>query len=180
VAQAVAFSVPHATLGEDVAAAVVLHRGASTTEQEIRTLAFERLADYKVSSQIVIVDDVPKGPTGKLQRIGLVERLQQELAVTYVAPPNAFEQALVSFWCEVIGIKRTGINDNFFLAGGDSLMASRVVARVQGASNVDLPLESIFRRPTLAKQADEVRELILQTIETLSDEEASQLLKSMM
>ena len=179
VAQAVAFSVPHATLGEDLAAAVVLHHDATATEREIRVLAFERLADYKVPSQIVFVDDVPKGPTGKLQRIGLAERLQSELTMTYVAPRNAVEQAVASFWCEVIGIERTGINDNFFLTGGDSLMAARVVARIQAAFGVDLPLESIFRKPTVADQADEVRDLILQRIETLSEEEASRLLESM-
>jgi acyl-CoA synthetase (AMP-forming)/AMP-acid ligase II/acyl carrier protein len=180
VAHAVTFSVPHPTLGEDIAAAVVLNRFASASEQEIRALAFEQLADYKVPSQILIVDDLPKGPTGKLLRIGLAETFESRLAAAYVAPRNGVEEAMAGFWCEVIGIERAGINDNFFLVGGDSLMAARVVARIQAAFNVDLPLESIFRRPTVAEQADEVRELILQKIETLSDEEASQLLKSMM
>ncbi len=75
VEQAVAFGLPHEKLGEEVAAAVVLADGASTTEGELRDFAAKHLADFKVPRTIVIVDEIPKGPTGKLQRIGLAERL---------------------------------------------------------------------------------------------------------
>ena len=75
VAQVVTFGVPHAMLGEDVAAAVVLHEGASADERELRSFAAERLADFKVPRKIVFLDEIPKGATGKLQRIGLAERL---------------------------------------------------------------------------------------------------------
>lgn len=75
VAQAVAFAVPHDKLGEEVAAAVVLCEGAEVAEREIRTYASERIADFKVPRTVLIVDEIPKGPTGKLQRIGLAEKL---------------------------------------------------------------------------------------------------------
>ena len=75
VAQAVAFGMPHDKLGEEVAAAVVLQSGGAATEREIRAYASERIADFKVPRKIVIVDEIPKGPTGKLQRIGLAEKL---------------------------------------------------------------------------------------------------------
>ena len=75
VAQVVTFAVPHPKLGEDVAAAVVLADGSDADEQSIRAFVAERLADMKVPRKIVFLDEIPKGATGKLQRIGLAEKL---------------------------------------------------------------------------------------------------------
>jgi len=75
VAQAVAFAAPHRWLGESVAAAVVLQDGSSASEAEIKEFAAERLVASRVPGRIVIVSEIPKGPTGKLQRVGLAEKL---------------------------------------------------------------------------------------------------------
>ncbi len=75
VAQVVTFAVPHAMLGEDVAAAVVLKPGTAITERELRAFAAGRLADMKVPRRILFLDEIPKGATGKLQRIGLAAKL---------------------------------------------------------------------------------------------------------
>ena len=75
VGQAVAFAMPHDRLGEEVAAAVVLHEGASAEEKELRDYCAQHLADFKVPRTIVILQDIPKGATGKVQRIGLAEKL---------------------------------------------------------------------------------------------------------
>ena len=66
---------PHDKLGEEVAAAVVLREGTAPTERELRDFAAGRLADFKVPRKIVFLDEIPKGATGKLQRIGLAEKL---------------------------------------------------------------------------------------------------------
>ncbi len=75
VAQAVTFAIPHDKLGEEVGAAVILKEGASVSEREIREFASERLADFKVPRKVLFLDEIPKGPTGKLQRIGLAAKL---------------------------------------------------------------------------------------------------------
>ena len=75
VSQAVTFAVPHGSLGEDVAAAVVLRDGAAAGQDEIRGFAAARLAAFKVPRQVLLVDEIPKGATGKLQRIGLAAKL---------------------------------------------------------------------------------------------------------
>lgn len=75
IAQAVTFAMPHDRLGEEVAAAVVLREGKSATEGDIRGFAAARLADFKVPRRVVILDEIPKGATGKLQRIGLAAKL---------------------------------------------------------------------------------------------------------
>jgi acyl-CoA synthetase (AMP-forming)/AMP-acid ligase II len=73
--QVVAFAMPHPKLGEEVAAAVVLREGHVATEREIRDFAASRMADFKVPRRVIILDEIPKGATGKLQRIGLAEKL---------------------------------------------------------------------------------------------------------
>ncbi|EAU42521.1 AMP-forming acyl-CoA synthetase/ligase [Fulvimarina pelagi HTCC2506] len=75
VAQVVTFALPHEKLGEEVAAAVVLKEGETADERAIRDFAAERLAPFKVPRKVVILDEIPKGATGKLQRIGLAEKL---------------------------------------------------------------------------------------------------------
>jgi len=75
VAQAVTFGVAHGKLGEDVAAGVVLEPGATVTERELRDYLADTLAAFKVPRSIVFLDELPKGATGKLQRIGLADRL---------------------------------------------------------------------------------------------------------
>ncbi len=75
VAQVVTFAMPHAKLGEEVAAAVVLRDGAEADERALRDFAATRLAGFKVPRKVVFLDEIPKGATGKLQRIGLAEKL---------------------------------------------------------------------------------------------------------
>lgn len=75
IAQVVTFGIPHGKLGEEVGAAVVLREGQSVTEEDIRRFAKTRLADFKVPKTVLILDEIPKGATGKLQRIGLAQKL---------------------------------------------------------------------------------------------------------
>lgn len=75
VAQVVTFALPHPKLGEEVAAAVVLKEGEQATEADIRAFAAERLAAFKVPRRIVLLAEIPKGATGKMQRIGLADKL---------------------------------------------------------------------------------------------------------
>ena len=75
VAQVVCFGMPHPKLGEEVAAAVVLREGQAATERELQAFVSQRAADYKVPKKILILDEIPKGATGKLQRIGLAQKL---------------------------------------------------------------------------------------------------------
>jgi acyl-CoA synthetase (AMP-forming)/AMP-acid ligase II len=75
VAQAMAFALPHDKLGEEVAAAVVLREGQSAEEKELREFVARRLADFKVPKRVLLLAEIPKGATGKPQRIGMAQRL---------------------------------------------------------------------------------------------------------
>ena len=75
VQQVVTFAMPHGMLGEDVAAVVVLHEDQEVAPGQLRSFASDRIASYKVPRKILVVDEIPKGPTGKLRRIGLAQEL---------------------------------------------------------------------------------------------------------
>ena len=158
VAQAVAFAVPHPSLGEDVAAAVVLTAGSALLPALLREFLFGRLADFKVPSEILILSEIPQGPTGKIQRIGLAERLRENRQQAFVAPRDFVEGILAQAWAEVLEVARIGIHDNFFALGGDSLNATRVAARVVALLPVELPTTALFRQPTVAELAARIRQ----------------------
>ena len=182
VAQAVAFALPHPTLGEDVAAAVVLKQENSTDPRAIREFLFERLTDFKIPSQVVIVPAIPKGPTGKLQRIGLADKLGEFLQPAPAAPRNEIEHTVAKIFAEVLKIDGFGIDDNFFALGGDSLSATQVMVRVFAVFGIDLSNVAVFRKPTVAELAGELAGLIGSAeeipagLEHLSDAEIEQLL----
>jgi acyl-CoA synthetase (AMP-forming)/AMP-acid ligase II len=75
ISQVVVFSVPHNKLGEDVAAAIVLRDGQKISANEIRLYLSKKLAAFKIPNQIIFLDEIPTGSTGKLKRIGLAEKL---------------------------------------------------------------------------------------------------------
>jgi oxalate---CoA ligase len=75
VAQVVTFSMPHDMLGEEVAAAVVLRDGLAVTESDLRDFASRHLAAFKVPRKIIFLDEIPKGATGKVQRVGMAQKL---------------------------------------------------------------------------------------------------------
>jgi amino acid adenylation domain-containing protein len=164
VMQAATFAVPHPTLGEGIAAAVVLQESA--TEAEIRRFVAERLAHFKVPQQFVFVDEIPTGATGKIQRIGLAQSFglreqgleQGDLKPDFAAPRTPVEAKLAKAFAGALGTARVGIHDNFFQLGGDSLMAAQVIARLQRELGIELPLELIFERPTVAEVAEFVGE----------------------
>jgi acyl-CoA synthetase (AMP-forming)/AMP-acid ligase II len=162
VAEAVTFAVPHATLGEDVAAAVVLRPNADATAKDIRQFAAGRLADFKVPRQVLIVAQLPKGSTGKVQRIGLAEKLGLGSAAsrTFAAPRTPLETILAGIWADVLRVEQVGIHDDFFALGGDSLLAAHVLTSIHDAVHLDVGVVSLFDAPTVAEMAEYLETLI--------------------
>jgi acyl-CoA synthetase (AMP-forming)/AMP-acid ligase II len=199
VAQAAAFPVPHPTLGEDIAAAVVLLEPAIVTGKELRSFAATRLSDFKVPNRILVVDAIPKGPTGKLERSKLAEQfrsidadhatLGMHTEVADEAPRTPLERFLAYTWATLLGVDNVGIHDNFFELGGNSLLAVQVVSRIRTTFWVDLPLRTLFEAPTVAEVATAIADRfaqspereeqtrILSELEDLSETEAVRLLR---
>jgi acyl-CoA synthetase (AMP-forming)/AMP-acid ligase II len=164
VAEAVTFAVPHATLGEDVASAIVLRPDAVATPKDIRQFATGRIADFKVPRQVVIVGQIPKGPTGKVQRIGLAAKLGLAAGTAlprgFVAPRTPLEKALAEHWAEILQVEQIGIHDDFFASGGDSLLATLVLVHVYEVTKVEFDVSRFFEAPTVAEVAHHLERLL--------------------
>ena len=150
---AVTFPVAHASLGEDVVTAVVLHDGGSISGRALREFGTEHLPPFKVPSTIVTVKDLPVSATGKIRRDELAALLADSLHSPYVAPADPHETLIASTIAEVLGIAQVGSADNFFGIGGDSLRAGQVLARIAVLTGVELDVMSLFRAPTVAELA---------------------------
>jgi amino acid adenylation domain-containing protein len=151
VADAVVFALPDPRLGEDVAALIVRRPGSTVSEWQIREFAESRLAAFKTPRAVFFREEIPKGPTGKVQRIGLAERLGISLtasasaeAPVYVAPGNPVEEELAADWRDLLRCARVGVLDRFLDSGGDSLLAARLVSRMRDRYGIDVPLARFF------------------------------------
>jgi acyl-CoA synthetase (AMP-forming)/AMP-acid ligase II/thioesterase domain-containing protein len=164
VAEAAAFAIPHLTLGEDVAAAVVLREGASISEPDLRRFAAANLVAFKVPHRIVFVDHIPRGSTGKPQR-AMLESLYRDLPA-HTAPPatplTAMESTLTEIWSRILRVPKIGRNDDFFDLGGDSLSVALMLTEVQTALGVEETAQfdhiDFFDQPTIATLARSLTE----------------------
>jgi len=161
VEQAVTFPVPNEILGEEVAIAVVLRPQFAVTADELREFVSQKLADFKVPRQILIVSEIPKGAFGKIQRHRLakqldvqpLDQLPRKIEVPYAPPRTPEESMLVDIWGRVLGQKVVGIHDDFFRLGGDSVLATQVISQVRNVMQIELSPTSLFATPTVAELA---------------------------
>jgi acyl-CoA synthetase (AMP-forming)/AMP-acid ligase II len=165
VAEAVTFAVPHATLGEDVASAIVLRPGAAATPKDIRQFALGRIAAFKVPRQVLIVGEIPKGPTGKVRRVEMAAKLGLARPAgtpqTFVAPRTHIENTLAGRWAEILQVEQVGIHDDFFALGGDSLLATRALIDIHAITGVEVEISRFFEAPTVAEMAHHIETLVV-------------------
>ncbi|MCX6653693.1 MAG: AMP-binding protein, partial [Candidatus Bathyarchaeota archaeon] len=161
VSQAVTFPMPDDRLGEEVAAAVVVRENSKVTEWEIQRYVSTRLSSFKVPRRLFFVDEIPKGPTGKIQRKTMAQRLANELTIKgpsqyseYVAPTTDMERTLVEIWSKVLKIKKISIRDDYFDLGGDSLRAEEIVTLISTRLGIrKIPIVIFIHAPTIEKMA---------------------------
>ena len=162
VIEAAAFAVPHPTLGEDVAAAVVLRKAASVRESELRRHARGQLAAFKVPARIIEVDRLPRGSLGKVDRVELAKMAEQQGPARFEPPQRGEEAELARIFTETLDAPIVGRQDSFFDLGGDSLRGVRVLASVEETFGVAVTLDLLFDHPTLAAFAAEIGTLVRQ------------------
>ncbi|MCO5101795.1 MAG: AMP-binding protein [Burkholderiaceae bacterium] len=187
VREAAAFGMPHPSLGEDLVAVVVAEPGPPLDVQALRTELLARLARHKVPSSIVVVDSLPRGASGKIQRSKLAAVFGALSEAGSSSPQTPAEAAVAAIVESVLGADTIGRGDNFFLSGGDSLSAARVAARCATAFGLArAPAANLlFAYPTVEALAAELLRLrqeqamdeeMLAQLEQLSDEELARLL----
>ncbi len=131
------------------------------TAGELRVLLQDRLPTYMVPAVFMWLDVLPLLPNGKLDRRTLPEPDWANPARDrpFVAPRTSHEERVAAIWAQVLGIEAIGVNDRFLELGGNSLLATRVMARLWSSLEVRLPQRSLFENPSLGEFAARVAEV---------------------
>jgi amino acid adenylation domain-containing protein/non-ribosomal peptide synthase protein (TIGR01720 family) len=127
---------------------------------ELRRFASDQLPAFMVPSVFVVVEALPVGPTGKVDRKALPvpDAVRPDLEAAFVAPRSEIESVLARIWAEVLGVDRVGVEDNFFELGGDSILASRALARIRHEFRTKAPIRMLFEHPTVGSLANRLIE----------------------
>jgi acyl-CoA synthetase (AMP-forming)/AMP-acid ligase II len=157
VAEAAVYPVPDSTLGEDVGAVVVARPGVTLSRTELASFLGERLAYFKVPRRVRVVEAIPKGPTGKVQRVKLHEALGPDTSASagrpvFREPRTVLERTIAELWQEVLPsapATRIGLDDDFFDLGGDSLKAASIVNEIHRRWRKTVYVSAIFDAPTI-------------------------------
>jgi len=159
---------------------------------EMRQYLKHKLPEYMIPAALVLLDELPLTPSGKVDCRALPAPDQNglQLANIYQPPRTPTEQTLVAVWGKVLRLEKVGIYDNFFDLGGHSLLATQVMSRIRSAFSIDLPLRRMFESPTVAEiafiitesQAQPVSEAalvrMLSEVQVTTEEEAEKSLQN--
>jgi iturin family lipopeptide synthetase A len=146
------------------------------TEEELRRFLRQRLPQFMVPAAILMLEEMPRTPNGKVDRHALPVPERTRAAEEWVAPRTPVERMLADIWAEVLDVERVGAHDSFFELGGHSLKATQATARVQNRFRVELTLRQLFDARTLADLAAVITHEMAATSEP---EEVAQLLNEL-
>ncbi|MFE2031675.1 amino acid adenylation domain-containing protein [Streptomyces scopuliridis] len=141
---------------------------AGFDEAGLRRTLGDALPDYMVPAAFVALERLPLTTNGKLDRRALPAPEYGSRA-SYVAPRTPTEEAVAEIWAEVLGLERTGIEEDFFSLGGNSVLSLRVIARVRTVFDINPSARVMFDFPTIAQLAGKIEELIIEDIENGGD-----------
>ena len=146
--------------GEPSLIAYVVPDGEPADPEDLRRFLGESLPAYMVPATIVTLERLPLTPNGKIDRKALpAPELPSSREDQYTEPRDATEAAVASVFCEVLGVDRAGAHDDFFGLGGQSLLAARLVSRLDARFEIELPLRALFEAPTVAGLAAHIEAL---------------------
>jgi acyl-CoA synthetase (AMP-forming)/AMP-acid ligase II len=153
--EAVAFAVPHPRMGENVAAAAVLMTGTTTTAKEIRTFLSDHLAPFKIPQQVFLKEQLPKGVTGKPLKRQLAEAAAARTS-NVIPAWRPFQVLILEIWQRLLGRSDIGIEDDFFEAGGDSLLFVQMICEVEAIIRRKLPASAFRDEYTISALEDAI------------------------
>ncbi|WP_155292978.1 non-ribosomal peptide synthetase, partial [Rhodococcoides fascians] len=149
VAQAIALVHKDPNTGETLVAYVVGAPGSAVDPTELTAEAARRLPGYMVPSHVVVLDSLPVNASGKLDRKALPAPEFTVAASEFVGPENPVEEIVAGIFADLLGISQVGVTSSFFEIGGNSLIAMRLVARVNAALGSTIGIRDLFDAPTV-------------------------------
>jgi amino acid adenylation domain-containing protein len=141
--------------------------------EELRDFLAVRLPNYMLPASFVRIASLPLTSNGKLDRSALPPPSPANIlaSVQYRAPGSPVEARLAAIVEDLLGMKRVGIDDNFFLLGGHSLLGTQLVLRVRDAFGTDLTLRDLFEAQTIYNLAAKVEEMVVNMVAGMNEEE---------
>jgi amino acid adenylation domain-containing protein len=159
---------------------IVPQDGASPTMGELRSFLSGRLPDYMLPAAFIMLEVMPIGPNGKVDRSALMANSTEPMRdEAYVSPTSATEERIAKIVAKLLGVDHVGAQDNFFLLGGNSLLGTQVIAQLRSTFGVEVPLLDLFDHPTVAGLAEVVDQLMIISLEAMSEEEAQRRLAAL-
>jgi len=145
---------------------------------ELRDFFHTQLPDYMIPASFVVLEALPLTPNGKVDRAALPAPHENNTLpdVPTTAPSTPLEKQLAAMVAPLLGLKQVGIDDNFFMLGGHSLLGTQVIVLVAETFGVDIPLRTLFEASTVRQLSAEIERLLIARLEMMSDEEAQRLL----
>jgi amino acid adenylation domain-containing protein len=171
---------------KSLVAYIVPASGAESSGSQVKVTALQehlrtRLPDYMIPATFVKLEALPLTPNGKVDRRALpapsaANTLQDDAGVES-EPRTMIEERVAEIVSTLLRLDHVGLDDNFFMLGGHSMLGTQAITRMADTFGVDIPLRTLFDRPTVRELSDEVERAIVAQLEMLSDEEAQRLLK---
>ena len=127
---------------------------------ELRDYLRKQLPDHMIPSALVFVKEIPLTRHGKVDRLALPapEEVEQSERAGVLAPSTPVEEIVVGIWREVLKGARVSLDENFFEIGGHSLLATQVISRIRKAFSIEMPLRTLFERPTVRELSGKIEE----------------------
>jgi len=169
------------TCNKQLAAYIVPAAGLAPRSSELREFLSKELPEYMIPSIFVRIAALPLTPNGKLDRAALpAPTAENSLDKTaFRAPESAIELKITSILKELLRIERVGLDDNFFLLGGHSLLGTQLVLSVSERFGVMLTLRDLFMAQTVGNLSDEIERRLIAKLDAMSEEEAAEMLARM-
>jgi acyl carrier protein len=161
------------TPGEKRLVAYVVPTGENPAAADLRAALARDLPAHMLPAAFVCLGRLPLTTTGKIDRRALPapETTARPEAEAEPAPRTITEEVLAGIWCDVLHVPAVGLRDNFFELGGHSLLVTQVLARVQQAFHLELPLRHAFEAPTVSELAAIIENALVEDIRASADSE---------
>jgi len=165
--------------GEKQLIAYIVPRAASPSIGELRDFLAKDLPDYMLPATFVLVDAIPVGTNGKVDRLALPAATDENILreEASLSPQTPTEQQVAVIVAGLLGFERVGVNENFFYLGGNSLFGTQLIARLRDAFGVDVPLLGLFDHSTVSNLAAEIERLIVTKVKATNEDEVQRLLE---
>jgi acyl-CoA synthetase (AMP-forming)/AMP-acid ligase II/acyl carrier protein len=145
---------------------IIPEEDKSITVSNLQEFLGQSLPDYMIPTTFVALEALPLTPNGKVNREALPapdseNTLRDEISTT---PHTSIEEKIANIVCSLLGIEQVGVDENFFLLGGHSLLGTQIITHITNTFGISLPLRTLFEAPTVQQLALEVEKRQLETV----------------